>query len=140
MKRSKNIYLIYGFIVFFFAVYLCNLGLAQEKNSKKITFEQAYLDAKPYILKPATRIPTSRTPIRGWFDDEHYLLSERDEKTKSTKLYKVSAKTGKRTLFIDYDQIQKIFPKELKANQHAGFTQDYSGLLYSFENDLYYTR
>ncbi len=54
MKRSKNIFLIYGFITFFFAVYLCSSGLAQEKNSKKITYEQAYQDAKPFIKKSLT--------------------------------------------------------------------------------------
>ncbi len=138
MRKCKKYYFIHGFITFFLAVYLCSSGLAQEKNSKKITYEQAYQNAKPYILKPMTLIPTTRPSIRAWLDDEHYLLSERDEKEESTKLYKVNAKTGKKTVFLDYEQIQKSFPKGLKANQHVGFTKDYSGLLYSFENDLYY--
>ncbi|HDZ26182.1 MAG TPA: hypothetical protein ENH65_06685, partial [Candidatus Aminicenantes bacterium] len=118
MRKYKKYYFIHGFITFFFGVYLCSSGLAQEKNLKKITYEQAYLDAKPHILKPAPRRPTSRSPIRAWLDEEHYLLSERDEKEESTKLYKVNAKSGKKTVFIDYDQIQKTFPKGLKADQH----------------------
>jgi len=138
MKKSKNHYLIYGFITFFFFLCLCGAGWSQEKSLKKITYEQAYLDAKPHILKPAPLIPMSRTPIRAWLDDEHYLFSERNEEEERTKLYKVNTKTGKKTLFIDYDQIQETFPKGLKANQPSGFTDDYSGLLYSFENDLYY--
>lgn len=136
MIKCKKYYFIHGFITFFFAVYLCSSGLAQEKNSKKITYEQAYQDAKPYILKPMTFIPatmtfipTTRPSIHAWLDDEHYLLSKRDEKKESTKLYKVNAKSGKKTVFLDYEQIQKSFPKGLKANQHVGFTKDYSGFL-----------
>jgi len=138
MRKYKKYYFIHGFITFFFGVYLCSSGWSQEKSLKRITYEQAYLDAKPYILKPAPRMPTLRSPIRAWLDSEHYLYSERDDNEEITKLYKVNAKSGKKTVFIDYDQIQKTFPAGLKASQNSGFTDDYTGLLYSFENDLYY--
>jgi len=138
MNKNKTHYFLYGSIIVFLFLCFCGTCWPQEKSLKKITFEQAYLDAKPYILKPMTFISDGETPIRDWFDDEHYFLSESDEKTESAKLYKVSAKTGEKTLFIDYDQIQKIFPQGLKASQHVGFTKDYSSLLYSFENDLYH--
>jgi len=130
MKKSKNHYFLYGFILIFLFLCLGGVGGSQEKP-KKLTFEQAFLNAKPRLLKPII-------PVRAWLDDEHYLLSERDEKTKRAKLFKVKAKTGKKTLFLDYSQIQKNLPKGLRASQHIAFLRDYSGLLYSFKNDLYY--
>ena len=138
MKKLKNNYLIYGFITFIIFLCFCGTAWSQEKSLKKITYEQAYLDAKPYILKPAPFDPSYRTLIPTWLDDEHYLFLERGENREITKHYRVNAKTGKKTLFIDYEQIQKTFPNGLKADRYAGFTNDYTGLLYSFENDLYY--
>ncbi|NIM58205.1 MAG: hypothetical protein GTO16_04590, partial [Candidatus Aminicenantes bacterium] len=138
MKRSKNHYFIYGFITFFIFLCLCGTGTSEEKIIKKITYEQAYLDAKPYILKPAPSFRSYRTLLPTWLDDEHYLYSERIENRETTRLYKVNAKTSKKDLFIDYEQIQKTFPDGLKPDQYEGFPNDYTGLLYSFENDLYY--
>jgi dipeptidyl-peptidase-4 len=105
--------------------------LPQEKNLKKLTYDQVYTRAEP-------RLFGSLPPIRSAFDDEHYLLSERDEKTKMTNLYKVNAKSDKKTLFLDYGKIQKDLPKNIRAMTHRAFTSDYSRLLYSFQNDLYH--
>jgi dipeptidyl-peptidase-4 len=131
MNKNRTHYFLYGSIILFLFLCFCGTGRPQEKSLKKITYEQAYQDAEPRLLK-------SLPSIRNWLDDEHYLLSESDEETKSAKLYKVGAKTGEKTLFIDYDQVQKMFPKDLRASEHIGFTKGYSSLLYSFENDLYY--
>ncbi len=130
MIRNKNSHLFKGLIALF--LFLCFHGTGQaQKAQKKLTFEQVYLNAEPRLFKP---LPS----IRSWLDDEHYLLSETYEKTRSTKLYKVSAKTGEKTLFLDYEDIQKDLPQGLRATQHLDSTPDYSGLVYSFKDDLYY--
>jgi dipeptidyl-peptidase-4 len=138
MKKNKDRYFLFGFTVTFLFLCLGGTGWPQEKSLKRITYEQAYLDAKPYILKPAPVILPYRARLPAWLDAEHYLFSEMDEKTKKTIVYKVEAKTGQKAVFIDYDQIQKALPKGLKADEYEGFKDDYTGLLYSFENDLYY--
>jgi dipeptidyl-peptidase-4 len=114
----------------FLALYIFafSCGFAQGVP-KKITYEQAYLNREPFLLKPM--MPAS------WLDDETYLLRERDEKTKSTKLFKVSARTGEKTLFLDYSAIQKILPQGFSAAQHVAANQDCTILIYSFHNDLY---
>lgn len=130
MKKSKRHYLICGFTLVFFSLCLSPAAWPQ-KGMKKLTYKQVYMNAKPRLFKPLAR-------ILSWFDDEHYLLTERDEKVKGTKLFKVNAKTGKKSLFIDYDSIQKNLPKGLRALVHVDFTKNYSGLVYSFKNDLFY--
>ncbi|GAG91383.1 unnamed protein product, partial [marine sediment metagenome] len=66
MNKNKTYYFLCGYIIIFFFLCLCGTGWSQEKNSKKITYEQAYQNAKPYILKPMTLIPTTRPSIRAW--------------------------------------------------------------------------
>jgi hypothetical protein len=78
MGKNKDHYFLCGYIIVFFFLCLCGTGWSQEKGLKKITYEQAYLDAKPYILKPAPFVRSYRTLIPTWLDDEHYLFSERD--------------------------------------------------------------
>ena len=129
IKNRKQSFLCGLIILFFF----CSIGTAlpQEKNVKKLTYDQVYNRAEP-------RLFGSLPPIRSALDDEHYLLSERDEKTKMTNLYKVNVKSGKKTLFFDYGKIQKNLPKNIRAMTHRAITPDYSRLLYSFQNDLYH--
>lgn len=131
MRKNKNFYFFFAIILTLLMLSLSSTTWSQEKTLKKITYEQAFKNAKPRLFKP---LPS----IRSWLDDEHYLLFERDEKTKSSKLYKVNAKKDKKILFLDYDLIQKNLPKGLRATQAAAHTSDYSGLIYSFKNDLYY--
>jgi dipeptidyl-peptidase-4 len=130
MKKSKAPYFIIGLmlIILFFSL---SPTFAAQKALKKLTYEQVYQNAQPRIFE---RISS----IRNWLDDEHYLISERDEKTKSTKLFKVNVKTGQKTLFIDYDLIQKNLPKGFRAAAHIAATKDYSGFVYFSKNDLYY--
>jgi len=97
---------------------------------KKLTFEQVYLRQPPLVLKPMT-------PAAGWLDDEHYLVRERDEKTKSVKLWKVRAKTGQTSILLDFDLIQKKLPAGLPAAMPAAQTADYDRLIYEFKGDLY---
>lgn len=127
---KKNRILILRVLSVFLFLFLCHHAWPQ-KDFKKLTFEQAFLNAKPRLLKS---IPI----IRSWLNDQHFLMSEMDEKTKAHKLFKVNAETGVKTLFLDYQTIQKKLPKGFKASQPVEMTKDFSGLLYSFKNDIYY--
>ena len=131
MRTHKNHVFLHSFMILFFCASLCSTGWTQEKGLKKLTYEQAYERSEPRLFE-------SLPSIRTWLDDEHYLLSERDEKTKQTKLFKVNVKNGKKTLYLDYGQIQKNLPGSLRAAMHTDSTPDYSGLLYSRDDDLYY--
>jgi dipeptidyl-peptidase-4 len=103
-------------------------GWAQE-TLKKITYDQAYLNKEPFLFKPMT--------TASWFDDENYLLRERDEKTKTTRLFKVSAKSAEKSLFLDYGALQKVLPQGVMAEAPADMSPDYSKFIYNIKNDLY---
>jgi dipeptidyl-peptidase-4 len=96
---------------------------------KKITYEQAYLNKEPRLLRLMT--------TGSWLDDEHYLLRERDEKDKTTRLMKVAAASGEKTLFLDYAEIQKALPQGAAAAAPAEASPDYSRFIYAYQNDLY---
>lgn len=130
MKQRNINFILTSFIFFLFVCFFFQSAWSQEP-AKKITFEQAFLNAQPHIFKPLVS-------ISSWLDEEHYLVSETNEKTKETKLFKIHAKSGQKELFLDYVKIQKKFPKGLNANSHIANTPDYLGLLYSFKGDLYY--
>jgi dipeptidyl-peptidase-4 len=100
-------------------------------GTKRLTYGQVFLHQEPQVLKMLA-------PASGWFDAETYLRTERDEKSKSDILYKVKAKTGEKTVLLDYGAIQTKCPSGLAASAPADITADFSGLIYSFENDLYY--
>lgn len=127
---KKNHIFLLVFLATFLFFFLCPLAWSQ-KNLKKLSYEQAFQKAKPRLLKPMTI-------IRTWLDDEHFLISERGEEKKIPKLFKISAKTGKKTLFLDYKTIQKKLPKGLRASQYVAVKNDFSAFLYLFQKDLYY--
>jgi len=129
---SYKKHLIFPGILIFCFIFLSTLPITKaQKNPKKITYDQAYLNAEP-------RLFNSLPSIREWLDDAHYLLAERDEKTKTQKLFKVNALKGGKTLFLDYGQIQKALPKGIRASHHVGLTKDYNGFLFVDGGDLYY--
>lgn len=110
----------------------------QGPAAKKLTYGQAYLDEGPQILKRLAG-PS------GWLDDRHYLVTESDEKNKKTKMFKVKAATGEKSLFLDFEAVKKAAPEGFPAvpgptrlwGQRIEHTADWGGVLYSFENDLY---
>ena len=114
----------------FLSVILFSLPAAAA-GTKRLTYGQVYLKAEPQPLK-------SMTTAEGWFDAESYLLREHDEKTKSDILYKVKAKTGEKSVLLDYDLVRKNCPWGFPAAAPEDTTSDYSGLLYSHEADLYF--
>jgi dipeptidyl-peptidase-4 len=130
MIKNRKHYFICGLAILFFLGSIVPVW-SQEKSGKKLTYEQVYQGAEPRLFQ-------SMPSIRDWVDDEHYLFSERDEKTKQTKFYKVNVRNGKKTLFLDYGEIQKNLPKSIRAMMHRDNTPDYSGFLYSSNNDLYH--
>jgi dipeptidyl-peptidase-4 len=97
--------------------------------AKKITYEQAYQMRDFGSFRMGDRI--------SWLDDENYLVRERDEKTKTMRLIKVSAKTGAKTLYLDYDAIQKGLPQGFRAGMSAAASTDMSRLIFNSQNDLY---
>ncbi len=103
---------------------------AQNPPLKRLSFEQAFLNQPPYLLKP---VATSYE----WLDDEHYLLPQRDERGQLVRLNRIRARTGESTLFLDFSPIQKAMPEGLAAGDYAERTADYAALLYSYKNDLY---
>jgi len=116
-----------GLILVFFG--LTPWTVFSQAPPKKITYEQAYLNKEPRLLKPLT--------AGSWLDDTSYLLRERDEKLKTTRLMKVAAATGEKTLFLDYEGLQKILPQGVVAAAAAEVSPDYSRFIYSHQNDLY---
>ncbi len=100
-------------------------------GTKRLTYGQVFLNKEPQILKTMTKSD-------GWFDGESYLLRVHDEKAKSDILYKVKARTGEKSVLLDYDLIRKKCPEGFPSSAPEDTASDYSGLLYSFEGDLYH--
>ncbi|MFQ6069423.1 MAG: S9 family peptidase [Candidatus Aminicenantales bacterium] len=99
-------------------------------GGKKLTFEQAFLNAPPRLLK---RMIT----VRSWFDDKNYLILKSEENGKKQKLFKVNAQTGEETILLDFELIQNKLPTGLAASAYIAQSDDYSYLLYSLKGDLY---
>jgi|Deesub1362B_J571_1020462.scaffolds.fasta_scaffold04466_2 dipeptidyl-peptidase-4 len=104
---------------------------AGPSEKKKITFEQAFLFGQPRLLKP---LPL----VRGWLDDEYYLLSERDSTDGAVKLFKVSAATGERQVFLNPKDFEGILPKGFSLLNPATRTADYSRMVFRRKGDLYF--
>jgi dipeptidyl-peptidase-4 len=130
MKKSEKALYSLGLLICLFLL-LPDSSVSIQEGKKKLTYEQVYDFAKPRLFK-------SVPYIRAWFDDEHYLLTETDKKTKERILYKVNAKSGKKTALLNYSHIQKKLPKGLLASQHKDVSSDYSGFIYMFKSDLYH--
>jgi dipeptidyl-peptidase-4 len=101
------------------------------QGTKRLTYGQVYLKEKPPLMWRLER-------PEGWLDAKTYLRTEPDEKSKTSILYKVDAGTGDQTVLLDYGAIQKQCPEGLAADSPADTAADFSGLIYSFADDLYY--
>jgi dipeptidyl-peptidase-4 len=116
-------------ILFAAVLFLPISGARAQETLKKITYEQAYLNKEPLLFKPMA--------TASWIDDENYLLRKRDEKTKTTRLFKVSVKSAEKTLFLDYGELQKALPQGIMAETPAETSPDYSKFIYNYRDDLY---
>ncbi len=115
-----------------FALFLSLASLApgfSQAPAKKITFEQAYLNKEPRLF--------IKLPRATWLDDENYLLRETDERERTRRIFKVSVRTGEKTLFLDCISLEKQLPKGIAAGEHVAATPDFSILVYSYQQDLY---
>lgn len=102
-------------------------SIAQEKQ---LTFNQVYMFGEPRILEQVPR-------LQGWFDDENYILQKRE--SGMSALVKVDAKTGQESKILDYAAINpNLDEAELSAEENIGITNDYTGLLFNKDKDLYF--
>ena len=125
ISTSKKFYLV--LLLGLLAIPLQHLTRAQDKQ---LSFNQVYMFGGPRILKQLPR-------LQGWFDEDHYLITKRDDGQNA--LLKVDAKTGEESIVLDYNAINpNLDEAELSADQNIGITENYTGLLFSKDNDLYF--
>ena len=99
-------------------------------QDKQLTFNQVYMFGEPRILKQIPR-------LQGWFDDNHYLMQKRESGISA--IVKVDAKTGEESTVLDYTAINPYLDEaELTAEDNIGVTDDYNGLLFYSDKDLYF--
>jgi len=122
-----------GLVFGFLATAWCVSALAAEAPPKKLTYDQAILDKGPRLLDP-------RPVLKGWLDDDHYLQAERNDSAAEWILVKVRAKTGQKETFLDYASLKSKAPAGFPVNEPLAQTADWGGLLYDFQNDLYFYR
>jgi dipeptidyl-peptidase-4 len=104
------------------------LATYPQVSAKKITYEQAYPPRGGFFRMGG---------MVSWLDDQNYLVRERDEKTKVMRLMKVSARTGVKTPYLDFEAIQKSLPQGFVAVTYAAASPDLSRLIFNVQNDLY---
>ena len=99
-------------------------------QDKKLTYEQVYLFGEPRIFNSLPR-------ITGWFDDNHYIFRKQD--SVNNQLVKIEAEGGTENLLLDYNEINKnLRDTKFSADRNVGIADDYSGILFYQDNDLYY--
>ncbi len=103
-------------------------GGSGQQETKKLTFEQAF--------QSRDRGPTRFMLTTSWLDDENFILRQQNEETKRLSLFKVSARTGEKTLIIDFS-VAKNLPPVFGTLMYSAATPDYSAFIFSFGNDLY---
>ena len=98
-------------------------------QDKKLTFSQVYQFIEPRILQ---RLPV----MKGWLDENHFLQMKMENG--SDYLMKVNAESGKEEIYIDYSAINENLLEGFNATRTVGETEDFTGLLFNKDNDLYY--
>lgn len=120
------------FFYFFFLLltFLFSQSFLSFAQNKPLTFNQVYMFGEPRILKPVPR-------LMGWFDSNNYILQKRDATTSA--IVKVDAQTGEENILLDFNEINlNLDETELNAEGNIGITEDYSGLLFNNNNDLFF--
>jgi dipeptidyl-peptidase-4 len=113
---------------------LCLLGVVQSTlaEKKKLTYRMTSGrgGGDNRLLQP---LPS----IEGWLDDEHYLERRTDD-TGQAKLYSVSARDGKASLFFDYEAWKNKLPAGISIERALQHSSDFIHFLFNKDNDLYY--
>lgn len=112
--------------LFLISFNICPVTNAQDKM---LTFSQVYEFSEPRLIK---RLPV----MKGWLDDEHYLQMKSEEDR--FYLMKINAGTGEENIFIDYSFINEKLPEGFNSVRTIDESDDFAGLLFSKDDDLYY--
>ncbi len=130
--RNRSVMLrkriVFGQAIFLGLCFVVFASGSGPQGTRRLTYEQAFQSR-------------DRGPMRfmmpvSWLDDENYLLRQQNEETNSISLFKVSAKTGEKTLIIDFS-VAKNLPQVFGTLMYSAPSQDYSTFIFSFTNDLY---
>jgi len=90
-----------------------------------LTLEQSYLFAQPKLLK-------SLPKISNWIENENSYLIKDDKKITIVNLIK-----NKKTLLLDFDELNKILPKGFDLAKSEANTENYSKFIVNKYNDIY---
>jgi dipeptidyl-peptidase-4 len=74
--------------------------------------------------------------MKGWLDENHFLQMKMENG--SNYLMKVNAESGNEEIVVDYSAINENLPEGFNATRTIGETEDYTGFLFTRDNDLYY--
>lgn len=100
-----------------------------DAQKKKLTYEQVYLDDGEKIIG-------STPSLLGWFDEENYV--ERKNKNGENEIVKVNALSGKQSVLVDLKSALELLPEGIQLYWNYEFTKDYSAMVVSAKNNLYY--
>jgi dipeptidyl-peptidase-4 len=112
------------------SIYFIGFSIPLDAQDKKITFNQAYLFGEPRLLKPLPQ-------IKGWYDDQNYIESKNDNG--KLLIIKVNALTEDEEIILDYsDYDDALIDFDLTLDESIASTKDYTGFLFSKNNDYYF--
>ncbi len=98
-------------------------------QEKQLTYKQVFEHEGPSLFQD---IPG----FAGWFDDNNYLESRKEEN--GTKIYKIDVIRGKEKLYLNYSYINKNLPDGFSLENNVAKTHNLLHYILSKNNDLYY--
>lgn len=99
--------------------------------NKKFTYSDVY--GRGY-LKILGKIPS----IVDWYDENSYLMWKPDDQNSNTILQKIDARTGTASMLVDFSPVNKRFQTGKLLNPWTAHTNDYTGFIINYLDDLYY--
>jgi dipeptidyl-peptidase-4 len=100
-------------------------------QDKKFTYSDIYGKERSGIMG---KVPA----IIGWLDERSYLIWEPSENNRKEILQKIDAQTGEANTLVDFSTVNERFQTGRFSAPWSAHTNDYTGFIISFENDLYY--
>jgi len=105
-----------------------NMTVAGEKP---LTFQQSFQRDEPRLI---TQLPR----VEKWLDDQTYLAYPGSEGSGTAILYKVDARSGAESPFMDWKALSASLPKGLSLERPVERSADYTKALLEKDNDLYF--
>jgi len=105
--------------------------LLAAQGQKLLTYDQAYNRAEP-------RLTTMLPRIEKWLDSESWLESRTEPGRPGAALYKVDAKTGAASVWLDFKELGKDLPEGLALDPRSEHSEDYQHFILRKDNDLWY--